>query len=185
MAHQESIITPMNTPAYGRLQSLRESQHSIMTEDGFTDVIALSDRLGIEVYQANMPDSESGYIEYNKETKDTYIVINQNHPITRQRFTVAHELGHYVNDYENLTEVGRLDRSRSTNKYGTEAEADQLAANILMPEDKTRESIDKFNPNDSWSYKIENIADQFKVSRPMAIIRLRELGIKVPYIEFA
>lgn len=185
MKHQGTIIKRMETPADGRAQLLQEAQTNIMTQDGFTDVIALSDRLGVEVYQADMKDSENGYIEYDKESRNTYIVINQNHPVTRQRFTVAHELGHFINDYDELVKCGRLDRAKSTHSSGIEAAADRLAAEILMPEDKAREYLNNIDKGHSWTTKIEIIANHFRVSRSMAIIRLRELGESVPYIEFA
>lgn len=185
MKSEQGIINPMNSAATGRLQLLEESQRGIMTSDGFTDVIALSDNLGIEVYQADMPDSQNGYIEYDKDKNDTFIVVNQNHPVTRQRFTVAHELSHFVNDYERLLVEGRLDRVKSMHSNGIEAAADKLAAEILMPEKQTRSFIESLNPDESWSKRIELVADKFKVSRSMAIIRLRELGENVPYIEFA
>lgn len=185
MNKKKAIVDFSNTTREGRLHVLRESQRETIEEDKFTDIIALSDRLGVEVYQADMPDSQNGYIEYDKDKNDTFIVVNQNHPVTRQRFTVAHELSHFVNDYERLLIEGRLDRIKSMHSNGIEAAADKLAAEILMPEKQTRSFIESLNPDESWSKRIELVADKFKVSRSMAIIRLRELGENVPYIEFA
>lgn len=168
--------------AKGRASVVDEARRSIAKE-GAVDVVELADRLGLEVYQESLPDSSSGYIEY--KDGDTYIVINENHPLTRQRFTIAHELGHYVHDFDKLKELGRLDRSKEKISNEVEIVADTFAANILMPENETKILVKKLNDSKISAEVIEKIAEHFRVSRSMAIVRIRELGISVPYIEFA
>src|SRR5664279_4874472 len=83
-------------------------------KDGVVDVVSLANALGLEVYPVELPDAESGYIEHLTNTDDSYIVVNKNHPSTRQRFTVAHEIGHFFEHKTELLENGRLDRKNGS-----------------------------------------------------------------------
>ena len=51
--------------------------------------------LGLGPIFLPLDDNISGWIEL-RESGDYAITINQNHPISRKRFTAAHELGHYI-----------------------------------------------------------------------------------------
>ena len=89
------------------------------------------------------PESEniSGWIE--PLNGDGYlVVINERHSATRQRFTAAHELGHYIYHRDLLGRgVGdtRAYRSAGTPLPNTaitiqhERQANTFAANVLMP----------------------------------------------------
>lgn len=72
---------------------------------------------------------------------DGIIVVNENSPESRQRFTIAHELGHYLLPHHT---VGRFEctrddmmrteqRSRLSPVQKMEVEANAFAAEILMP----------------------------------------------------
>jgi Zn-dependent peptidase ImmA (M78 family) len=50
--------------------------------------------IGLPLCQEVMADNISGYIE--RQNGSYRIVVNANHAPTRQRFTAAHELGHYI-----------------------------------------------------------------------------------------
>lgn len=96
--------------------------------------------IGLPLSYENMADDMSGYIE---RTNGSYrIVVNATHPETRQRFTAAHELGHYIYHRDLLGEgVGD---NRAYRAVGTkidnpqirpihERQANSFAANVLMP----------------------------------------------------
>lgn len=61
---------------------------------------------------------------------EIYISFNDDDPVTRQRFTIMHELGHYV-----LGHLGDTPLSRSERECKPEEEtaADRFAADMLMP----------------------------------------------------
>lgn len=172
----------MEKTAETRASMVDEARRSVAGE-GALDVAALAANLGLEVYQERLPDNNGGYIAYDGE--DTFIVVNAGHPITRQRFTIAHELGHYVNDWERLQKEGRLDRDKSAASATSEIEADQYAAAILMPEEDTRSFVSLLGPSEITAKVVEQVAEHFNVSKTMAIQRLREVGVTVPYIAFA
>jgi Zn-dependent peptidase ImmA (M78 family) len=155
------------------------------------DVVGLAKKLGLNVYSIDLPDDLSGDIKKNPETGDIFIEVNRNHPITRQRFTVAHEIAHFVKHPKELAKKGQLDRSntfKDDNEIELENEADREAAAILMPE----YLVDDYFKTKCWSKKtkfdsemISEIADGFRVSRAMAITRLRDIGFPIPYLSFA
>jgi len=96
--------------------------------------------LGVPVVATTLPDNISGAI---KRDGDGYkIVVNKSHSRTRQRFTVAHELGHFIY-HRDLLGMGvgddRAYRSEDTplpNPHITlthERQANTFASNLLMP----------------------------------------------------
>lgn len=60
------------------------------------------------------------------------IVVNDKHPIQRRRYTIAHELGHYLLGHLG-TDVSQLNRRHQSIKSDEEIEADTFAARLLAP----------------------------------------------------
>lgn len=96
--------------------------------------------IGLPLCYEPMDDNISGYIE--RQNGSYRIVVNSNHAPTRQRFTSAHELGHYVYHRDLLGEgVGdnRAYRADGTDLPNAnirpihERQANSFAANVLMP----------------------------------------------------
>jgi Zn-dependent peptidase ImmA (M78 family) len=138
--------------------------------------------LGIELdKKASLDPDISGQIE--KSGNETYKVsVNSTDNYLRQRFTMAHELGHYLL-HKNLMGDGLFDdrayRSTAAGKYATslvgpkeEAAANRLAARILMPAE-----IVVSEAQDASS--VDALAKRFQVSTKAMDIRLQTLGIKL------
>ena len=70
-------------------------------------------------------EDESGRIVCVSNT--IRIIVNDRHPIQRRRYTIAHELGHYLLGHLG-TDVSQLNRRRYDIKPGKESEADAFAA---------------------------------------------------------
>lgn len=65
--------------------------------NGKLDIIGLADSLNIKLITARFDDESdrvSGMIE-KTDTDQWTIYVNEDDHLTRQRFTIAHELGHY------------------------------------------------------------------------------------------
>ena len=136
--------------------------------------------LNIQLVYANLEKNISGIIEHiNNEYR---IIVNENHPLTRQRFTIAHELGHYIL-HRDLIGDGIYDnkgyRCEYPNKYNNpnigryqETEANKFAVNLLMPMDKINEYKEKYNYLDKNSL-VETMSDIFQVSKQSMAIRLK------------
>lgn len=87
----------------------------------------------------------------------------------RDRFTIAHELGHYVLH----SECGK--RRIKAERFGTslvEVEANWFAAAFLMPEHDFKETCELYGNNASA------VASRYMVSRKAAEVRMESLKIK-------
>ncbi|PZT47808.1 hypothetical protein B6S12_07320 [Helicobacter valdiviensis] len=124
-----------------------------------------------------------GQISVNDEGEPV-IWINPIKSETRQRFTLAHELGHLANDILPSIDNPIIDRYETlyrTNTYGgKETKANQFAAQLLMPlkqvEDFIGECREK-KSNLSAKEAIEMIAAKFEVSKQAVFHRLKNLGL--------
>lgn len=135
-------------------------------------VVPIAQAFGIEVFKdENFPDDLSGLIRKEEDGKYR-CYVNATHPTTRRRFTIAHELSHfllhkkYIGD--GITD-DYLYRSGLTNEM--EREANSLAAEILMPQHLLEDYFD-----DIEQFSITALADLFWVSPAAMEIRLRNKG---------
>ena len=139
------------------------------------DVEGLARALGIIVYKEFLSEDISGMLA--PKGNNTYVItVNAYHPFTRQRFTLAHELGHFLM-HEHLIGSGvdddRAYRSTSAGRYKNtaigpreETEANKIAAAILMPYDLIQEQ--KTHGIDTPT----ELAEAFGVSEHAMSIRL-------------
>lgn len=142
------------------------------------DLDKLCNDLGIDLSYVDMIDEISGEVEC-REDGSFAINVNKRHHPNRQRFTIAHELGHFIH-HRSLIGDGIDDnkayRSVDTGKYYNknitpyhEREANRFAASLLMPKDK----VIKCKKSNISTIKM---AEHFKVSQAAMSYRLRELG---------
>ena len=131
--------------------------------------------LGVSVRRSFLDDSMSGMLE-RLPAGDYRITVNATHRITRQRFTIAHELGHFML-HRHLVGDGIDDNKayRSTQEglyHNTsigpkqETEANRFAANILMP----RQVLDAEKSKEGAT--VSSLARLFEVSKQTMSIRL-------------
>lgn len=101
----------------------------------------------------------------------------------RKRFSIAHEIGHFILHDENL-HVDEKMRSnvQYRNEYSSlgvddhEIEANQFAAEILMPEEMLLKDATKLKDK-SPEVAIEELAKLYDVSIQSMTIRLTRLGV--------
>lgn len=161
----------------------------LFQSDQQIDVIKLSKSYGIDVYAKSEPDFNAS-IQYEAAPLERfYIEVNPEHNKTRMRFSVAHELAHFILHKEEIMANKIVDRD-SIHSLTKEEEvaANRLAAEILMPD----ELINGYISNNSLDGDkvlaegaIRKVADYFSVSLMVAILRLKGLGYEVPYISFS
>lgn len=103
------------------------------------DVYGLARELGINVIEKTMVDATSGSIQKNENLYT--IEVNADHSLNRKRFTIAHELGHFIL-HSDLIGDGIFDdslyRSYDSRKnknihQNHETQANKFAASVLMP----------------------------------------------------
>ncbi|MCD6594450.1 ImmA/IrrE family metallo-endopeptidase [bacterium] len=108
-----------------------------------------------------------------KSAKLSIIVINKNLSITRQRFTIAHELGHIIMPHKSDFYVCY---SKKTKNKLMERDANRFAGEILMPQPMIAELWGKYESNPR--NRVEAIAKIMKISTSALRVRIRELGLK-------
>lgn len=106
------------------------------TEEAPVNVDAIARDLGLTVYHDDrMPADTAGKIVREGGNPSGYsIYINATDPARRQRFTLAHEIAHYIL-HRDLIGDGLIDDGMYRSKLGGvyERQANRFAANILMP----------------------------------------------------
>jgi Zn-dependent peptidase ImmA (M78 family) len=107
--------------------------------------------------------------------KERIIYFNRNESINRQRFTLAHEIGHHVLNHVTSENPKRRDDvgtfSSNTNQL-EEQEANNFSAQLLMPEDGV-----KFLLFRKGITNIPQLASQFQVSEAAMYYRLKNMGL--------
>jgi Zn-dependent peptidase ImmA (M78 family) len=154
-------------------------------------IVAIARDLGLEIYETgDFENTQSGSIV--KEGDKYIIYINSHHAPTRKRFSIAHEIGHFLKHRAQLDKGQEMidyivqtapngeqphhavALHRKTDHDMTEEERKQeqavnaFAAELLMPEEEFRKIFEKSNT-------IEEIAGYFNVSASAATIRAKSL----------
>ncbi|MBY3529445.1 ImmA/IrrE family metallo-endopeptidase [Rhizobium laguerreae] len=136
--------------------------------------------MGITVQYAPFDGDLSG-MAFVKDGKKI-IGVNSLHSATRQRFTIAHELAHFVLHLERLEAkvhvdkgVLRRDTLASEGTDDVEIEANNFAAELLMPRSLLITALGGKNLDLEDDEAIASFAKKFKVS-PMALqYRIQQL----------
>ncbi len=161
--------------------------------DGTTpvNIEAIAKHLGISVFKSPGPDDLSGYIARNPSTGAVVIGVNSCQAEQRQRFTIAHELGHYLlhkGVEVHVDHTGGMPMTYMMNLRGQRAsegtddeerEANCFAAEILMPASFIKEDMSKLRGVDLLddSTIIKDLADKYGVSTQAFGYRLANLHL--------
>jgi Zn-dependent peptidase ImmA (M78 family) len=128
----------------------------------------------------------SGFLFRDQANNRTVIGVNSSNSRERQRFTIAHEIGHFRLHEGDVFHVDRSlrlklrDQKSSTGTDRDEIEANLFAAELLMPKtflDKDVQSTPDLDLLDEDA--IQSLAEKYKVSVQSLTYRLMNLG----YIE--
>lgn len=134
----------------------------------------------VVVAEAAMSADMSGMLV--REPGRIVIGVNESHIPTRQRFTIAHELGHLklhkgrslIMDSD--VRVNFRDRVSSLATDREEIEANRFAAALLLPDHMVRSWIEA-EPFHSAKELVERLAKSFNVSKSAVNFRLVNLGL--------
>lgn len=139
---------------------------------------------GLAVRPYDLGDNVSGVLVINDGTG--FIGYNPNESKVRQRFTIAHELGHYElhnKDNEsalfvdNQFKVEFRNQNSSTGEMIYEREANAFAASILMPEKILVKEIKNHHFELSDDDNLQELAKLFNVSVSAMTFRLVNLKL--------
>ncbi|PUB27685.1 uncharacterized protein DUF955 [Promicromonospora sp. AC04] len=138
--------------------------------------------LGVKLVHESLDPTVSGLLLREGGTK--LIAVNSGHHRRRQRFTVAHELGHlqmHKGEYivDSTVRVNRRDGLSSMATNDEEIEANAFAAALLMPRSLVHEAIGRLRASQmaNPARATELLAEQFGVSTEAMGYRLINLGL--------
>ena len=148
---------------------------------GIIDLFKECERLGYKLLRYPLGDNaDLGFAV--KKDNDIIIFTNSCSRLSREIFTLAHEIGHvilHLNDESSFIDDSITINGRSTDKK--EQEANYFAACLLMPADDVGRFIDlgiqDFGEKGLSAMDIARIMSEFNVSFDMALNRLESLGI--------
>lgn len=147
------------------------------------NVERLAKSIGLSVMREQLAHDISGLLVTN--SRSATVIVNSDHAPTRQRFTIAHEIGHYIlgHQFEDGGHV-HIDRGNYISQRGPRAaqgvdpkeiEANWFAASLLMPEDTLRDEVEKLSVAALCDSHVEDLARLFRVSDHAMSVRLAAL----------
>lgn len=138
-------------------------------------------------YQPFEAEDISGLL-YRVAGSAPVIGVNSTNAKVRQRFTIGHELGHLTLNHghdlilERLVRLNFRDATSSTASDQEEIEANQFAAELLMPRDLLQHSLTVLlqgKPLPDLEV-VRRLARRFEVSQSAMEFRLTSLGMLTP-----
>ena len=135
------------------------------------DVQTIAVRLGLAVYQMQLAPGVSGILlrEPAYQTPSGFaVMVNRAEAYVRQRFTAAHEIGHFILHRDrigNRVEDNYLLRAEGMSN-AMEVEANKFAADMLMPWPMLNAHIQ------SGTSSVASLAGAFEVSEIAMAIRI-------------
>lgn len=142
------------------------------------------EKLGIKVSFA-ASDKYSGVLI--RKSDDTILMgLNSLESFNRQRFTMAHELGHYFLGHnkpvfvDDKVTVNHRENDLAKKHYDPkEADANAFAASLLMPEEFIEKDFEQITKgiNVFLDEHLMRLAEKYEVSKEAMKIRLLRLGL--------
>lgn len=135
------------------------------------DIDEIAHRMGVEVrYRRQLEGGADISGRFDFINGKPVCTIRNTDSLQRQRFTLAHELGHFALEHGS----GFRDNMASFNLENydqREVDANAFAAEILMPKDAVDQLIEEGS-----SSTVSSLASDFDVSQPAMRYRLKNLG---------
>ena len=146
---------------------------------GITDLFRDCDRLGYKLLRYPLGENADLGMAMKRD-HDIIIFTKTSSRLSREIFTLAHEIGHAVLHIDSLTPfIDNQATLSGSGKDEREKEANYFAACLLMPDDEVDRFIDRelsgIEKNGFSALDIARIMSEFSVSFEIAINRLEDL----------
>ena len=140
--------------------------------------------LGAKVCRTPADDDDlSGFMYRDRQAGTCVIGVNGAHPFNRQRFTIGHELGHFLLHDQDGVHVDRRFQVKMRNRASSEGtdieelEANLFAAEVLMPASLLEGDLERIDIVDLEDEEVvAKLAHRYKVSTQAMTFRLAYLG---------
>jgi Zn-dependent peptidase ImmA (M78 family) len=151
------------------------------------DLEKIASHLNIKIAYDVLDDDVSGFLMAEGTKKATAVINNAHHP-NRQRFTIAHEIGHFMLHVNSPNEETifvdkkysfRRDGKSSLGIYEQERDANAFASSLLMPKRLVDNAIAEMNVDILDDYDMPTLAKKIGVSEQSLGFRLESLGYQV------
>lgn len=143
------------------------------------DVYKIAKELGVAIVEEDLDDEVSGLL-FHKGRK-SIVAVNRSHSLNRQRFTIAHELGHHElhkSHQDVFVDKSAVYYRNQLSTAGTdvhEIEANNFAAALLMPESLLKADIENIVGSITDTHVVR-LATKYGVSEQAMGFRLMHLG---------
>src|ERR1019366_10729663 len=168
-------------PRMRKIKGLEEEARKLLQSNGISrppvPVENLARALEIDVrYSPGKQDVSGALI---RDGSSVVIAVNSAQHENRQRFTIAHEIGHFLLHkgtevhFDDDFQVNYRNAVSSEATNVDEIEANRFAAALLMPEEFLRRDLLRLKPNDKTiDNAIHSLAVRYKVSTRAMELRL-------------
>lgn len=148
-------------------------------------IVTIMKSLHFQVISGEMQDEISGIIGIDDTLEKSFssskvIAVNAKDNIGHQRFTMAHELAHYLFDFDVAEKIVYYN-TYNTQETETveEKRANYFAANLLMPEKAFKEEFSRNVVEGNLYLTVEKLSGIFQVSGEAVRRRINELSLMV------
>ncbi len=116
---------------------------------GKPDLAGICHRLGLRIREVDADGYEGALVRSRSSQKGLIAIRRDVREASRKRFTIAHEIGHFIIPYHR--ELGNVCTSRSVERFGggiskPELEANEFAAELLLPTRSVRGALNLREP---------------------------------------
>lgn len=139
----------------------RKARYLLKIPDGpIENLTNILERNGILIIKTDLFNEKTDGLSTISDKGTHIIFLNERMPNDRQRFSLAHELGHMIMHFD-----------IPSNPEDVEQEADRFATEFLMPKNEIKNSLRNLNFN-----KLGDLKRYWKVSMRSLVRRARDLG---------
>jgi Zn-dependent peptidase ImmA (M78 family) len=135
------------------------------------DVEGVAEALDIDIKKQSLESELSGILRKIPESDKWELLINAKHHPNRQRYTIAHEIGHYLLHRHLQLEFQDRIFFRGADSSKEELQANSFASEVLIPESDFRQMVSE------GKNKVDELAQKFGVSTLALRIRAKNLGM--------
>ncbi|MCL2343864.1 MAG: ImmA/IrrE family metallo-endopeptidase [Firmicutes bacterium] len=151
---------------------------------GPVPIVTIAQSIGFKLFMHELENNVSGFLLISPDIReyfetDRIIVVNQNDSAEQRKFTVAHEIAHFLYDFDEDKEIvffSSFDKDNRTDQK--EERANTFARDLLMPKDAFCKAARTLSEEGLKYYEIvSKLCDMFGISSNAIAARYRELGL--------
>ena len=162
------ILEKIESKAQEILNTLKIKSVPIPIED-------VANKYNIKISRAPSKDFSGLLI---RKDGSALIGVNSNEAAVRQRFTIAHELGHFFLHPQKDTFVDYRDNKNEVMHTPRERQANMFAAALLMPRSFLEKDFRSFAKKGFTEIELQKLANKYQVSEDAMRIRLINLNLR-------